>query len=95
MAAASDIQTSKNLKIQKRRKALADFFRLHRERAGLELAEVAEVLEVTSIDTIRAYEAGEIDFPLEDIFTLTNLFNIPPDDVVALILEASSQQERA
>lgn len=91
MSAASDLNKSAALK---RRKVLAGFFRHHRLKAGLDLAQVAEALELENVETVRAYEAGELDWPLEDLFTLSNLFNIPPDDVVALIFEVSRRQER-
>lgn len=64
---------------------LGDFFRQQRVAAGLTEDAVVRALELESIETLRGYETGEIAIPLEDIFSLTNLLNVSPEEVMDLV----------
>lgn len=74
-----------------RRELIASFFRKHRLASGLSEQQVAHDLGLESVETLRAYEAGTEAIPLDEIFALTNLLNIPPEDVLALIYDTYSQ----
>ena len=74
----------------KSRAQIADFFRKHRLLSNLSLEQVRESLELDSIVVVSAYENGERSIPLEDLFALTNLLNIPPEEVLALVFDTTS-----
>lgn len=63
------------------------FLRHYRELAGLSLAEVSGLVEVNQEELAR-HEAGEASVPLDLIFALSNVLNIPPDEVVRAFFEA-------
>lgn len=68
-----------------RRRSLGAFFRSHRLENKMSEEEVAEALELASTDIVLGYETGRIAMPLEDVFSMTNLLNVPPEDVMDLI----------
>lgn len=70
------------------RNRIAEFFREARRNSGLDLADAAEEAEV-SVEEMEQYENGSIAIPLDSIFGLTNLYNVSPDEVVALFYELS------
>lgn len=74
-----------------RRYQIAVFFRERRIQAGLTEMQVVRDLGLESVELLREYEAGTTPIPLDDVFTLTNLLNIPPEDVMALIYDVYSQ----
>ncbi len=75
--------------------AIAKFFKDHRLSSGLSVDQVAKGLNLDQTKTVESYESGTVAIPLEDIFALTNLLNIPPEDVLALIFDITSQQGRS
>lgn len=64
---------------------LGDFFREQRLAAGVSEDAVMRALELESLDVLRGYESGEISIPLEDVFALTNLLNVSPEEVMDLV----------
>ena len=68
-----------------RRQRIAAFFRKRRGESGLSLEIVARELGYEDSSIVAEYEAGTRDIPLEDIFALTNLLNIAPEDVMSLV----------
>lgn len=74
-----------------RRHQIAAFFKERRLQAGLTEAQVVLALGLESVELLHEYEAGTKPISLDDIFTLTNLLNIPPEDVLALIYDVYSQ----
>lgn len=74
-------------------KKLGDFFREHRLNAGLELDHAAELLAISSAKELGDYENGEAVLPLTTIFAMTNLYNVPPDTVMALLYGMSIGKE--
>lgn len=73
---------------------LAMFFKERRFASGLSQGQVALALEL-SPDEFQHFETGQRPIPLDDIFCLTNLLNIPPEDVLSLIFDTyvSGQQK--
>lgn len=63
------------------------FLRHYRELAGLDLAQVAQLIEIEPAELSR-YEAGELNIPLDYVFALSNVLNIPPEEVVRVFFEA-------
>ncbi len=68
-----------------RSRRLGDFFRSHRQSEGLTLEQVTTALELESIEVLVGYESGRLAMPLEDVFALTNLLNVAPEDVMDLV----------
>ena len=80
------------LKIQDSKENLArigGFFRQHRIELRVGLDVVASELGLSSTAEVQAFEDGSQAISLEDIFVLTNLYNISPDEVVRLLYEVS------
>lgn len=73
-----------------RRAQIGRFFAERRLQAGLTTADVAKELDLESSDIVEAYETGKVGIPVEDIFAMTNLMNIPPEEVMELIHELSA-----
>ncbi len=69
---------------QDRLRRLGSFFKSYRLKAGLSVENVAQALELTP-STYISYEDGQHSMPLEDVFALTNLFNIAPEEVMDLV----------
>ena len=74
-----------------RRSQIAAFFKSHRLKSGLTADAVARDLALESVELLLAYESGAEAIPLDEIFALTNLLNIAPEDVLALIYDAHGQ----
>lgn len=74
-----------------RRIQIATFFKERRLGAGLTQAQVVQGLGLESIALLQSYEDGSQPIPLDDVFSLTNLLNVPPEDVMALIYDVYSQ----
>jgi transcriptional regulator with XRE-family HTH domain len=70
-----------------RRSKIGSFFRARRLSANLSPETVAQELELESATVLLAYESGRASMPVDDIFALTNLLNIPPEDVMELVHE--------
>jgi transcriptional regulator with XRE-family HTH domain len=70
------------------RRRIAKFFRDKRLEGGLTIEQTAQSLGFAGTSEILAYESAEVAIPLDEIFTLTNILNIPPEDVLALIHDA-------
>jgi transcriptional regulator with XRE-family HTH domain len=64
---------------------IGKFFHERRLAAGLSLETVAIELSLEVSADLQAYENGQKAIPLDEIFALTNILNIPPDDVIDLI----------
>lgn len=73
---------------------IAEFFRRHREAAGLSPEMVAKELGLNSTDELLAYENGTQRIPLDEIFALTNVLNISPEDVLTLIHDVYNQRSK-
>ncbi len=74
-----------------RRVQIASFFKDHRLQSGLSVDFVAQELGLPGAGLLQAYEAGTEAIPLDEIFVLTNLLNIAPEDVLALIYDIHAQ----
>lgn len=70
-----------------RRIEIGTFFRERRELAGLSVEAVAKELDLESSTILVAYESGRLSIPVDDVFAMTNILNIPPEDVMELIQE--------
>ena len=68
---------------------IGDFFKRRRMESGLSLVEVSQDLNIDQV-LLNAYEAGAQPIPLDTVFTLTNLLNVPPEDVMILIYDVHS-----
>jgi transcriptional regulator with XRE-family HTH domain len=77
------------------RPTIGAFFRSHRLRAGITLEAASTHLELSSPLALEAYESGKNDIPVERIFVLANLYDIPPDEVVVLFYELAHISEDA
>lgn len=75
------------------RKSIASFFRDRREACKMTLQQTAELSGVT-VEQLEKYEAGAEAMPLDLIFSLTNLYNIPPEDTLNLIYDVYGEQGR-
>ena len=73
---------------------IAKFFRDHRVSSGLSLEAAALALGLDDSATLLAYESGIDSIPLDMIFALTNLLNIPPEDTMNLIHDSFGAQGR-
>lgn len=80
LAASPEIEAERRIRI-------GTFFRDARVQAGLTLEAVSQELELESETVLSDYETGNTSMPVDDIFALTNLLNIPPEDVMALVHE--------
>jgi len=69
---------------QERRMRMGRFFQTRRELAGYTIEALAMELGIEP-SILQSYERGSMTIPLDDIFTMTNLLNIPPEDVLTLI----------
>lgn len=76
------------------RRTIAAFFRERREATGMTLEQVATSLPGSDVEQLRAYESGTEAIPLDLIFSLTNLYNIPPEDTLNLIHDVYGEQGR-
>lgn len=75
-----------------RGKEIGAFFRRRRLETGLSVETVTQELGLPSEDLLLKYENGVESFPLDEIFALTNLLNIPPHDVLVLIDKVYAQK---
>ncbi len=57
------------------------FLRQKRLESGLAEKKICDYIG-TSVETLRAYEAGEKPIPLNRIYALANCLNIPPEVVL-------------
>lgn len=71
-------------------KTIGLFFRNQREQSGMSCVDVANVLETVSDSEIEAFEQGHGSIALDDLFALTNLLNVDPDDVLRLLQPAAA-----
>jgi len=67
-----------------RLRRVGEFFKSYRLSAGLTEEQVTQTLELKP-GVYNRYEAGLLSMPLEDVFALTNLFNIAPEEVMDLV----------
>jgi hypothetical protein len=79
---------------QEPRWRIAKFFRDHRLSSGLSLEDAALALGLEESSTLLGYESGIDSIPLDMIFALTNLLNIPPEDTLNLIHDSCGTQGR-
>ncbi len=86
LSASPALAASPEVEIE-RRVQIGTFFRNAREQAGLTPEAVAKELELDSTAILLAYESGRSSMPVDDIFALTNVLNIPPEDVMDLVHE--------
>ncbi|HVK62576.1 MAG TPA: hypothetical protein VM432_13545 [Bdellovibrionales bacterium] len=67
---------------------IAAYFRTHRIDSGISITEIAELLNpgdaASAAEHLRACEAGTASLSLDEVFTLTNVMNLPPEDVMAI-----------
>lgn len=66
---------------------LGDFFRRHREAAGLSLADATFEADLEDSALLDAFEQGTKPIPLEFVFCLTNLYNIPPEETLLMMFD--------
>jgi hypothetical protein len=69
------------------RQKVGQFFRDRRLAAGQSVKHVASELGLQSHELLNDYETGAQPMPLDTIFALTNILNIPPEDVIELIMD--------
>ncbi|RYZ76108.1 MAG: XRE family transcriptional regulator [Proteobacteria bacterium] len=87
-AISAQVDQSNSLELEMgRRVQIGAFFRERRELAGLEADYVAKELDLESSTILHAYESGRLSIPVDDVFAMTNILNIPPEDVMELIHE--------
>lgn len=67
-----------------RLRRLGEYFKGYRLKSGLSEEQVSQALELKP-GVYNRYEAGVLSMPLEDVFALTNLFNIVPEEVMDLV----------
>ena len=67
------------------------FFKDRRLESGLSADFVAQELGLPNRELLLAYEDGTEPVPLDEIFVLTNLLNVAPNDVLALIYDIHAQ----
>jgi transcriptional regulator with XRE-family HTH domain len=89
--AAQSSKYSQGQSIEAGRLQIADFFRTKRLASRLTLEHVSAELGLNGTQTLLDYESGAISIPLDEIFALTNLLNVAPEEVMALILLIHSQ----
>lgn len=82
---ANEMTTRQKTLEQQRKVRMGAFFQTHRINAGIGIEVVANALEFDDLDMVRQIESGEKAIPIDDVFVLTNVLNIPPDDVAQLI----------
>ena len=68
---------------------MGEFFKAHRLEAQLEPEQVVADLGLTSLTELFEYEEGVRQIPLDDIFSMANLYNISPDIVVRFLYDLS------
>ncbi|HVK61259.1 MAG TPA: helix-turn-helix transcriptional regulator [Bdellovibrionales bacterium] len=73
-------------------KAMGKFFETYRIKAGLTLAAAAEILDIGGADILARYEAGKTLIPLNEVFSMANIYNIPPDRVVQMFYDLSFER---
>lgn len=66
---------------------LGAFFQKHRLAAGLALSTVALELDLKDASVLNSFEEGTVPIPLEMVFTLTNLYNIPPEETLLMMCD--------
>jgi ribosome-binding protein aMBF1 (putative translation factor) len=69
------------------RQKIGQFFRDHRLAAGLSEEQLASELGLQSPEVLTDFETGAQPIPLDTIFAMTNVLNIPPEDVIELIMD--------
>ncbi len=62
---------------------LAEYLKNYRHMAHISLGEASAYLGYSDQQIILQYENGELGVPLKDIYALANLYNIPPDELLA------------
>jgi len=76
----------------RKKSEIAKFFRDRRIAAGLSEAEFVEAVGLEDLATLMAYESGRRSIPLDEVFGMTNVLNIPPEDIVGLIYDLCRQE---
>ena len=66
-------------------------YRERRAASGLTVEQTAQALGIAAGD-FKAHEEALVPMPLEMIFSLTNLLNIDPEEVLSLIYDIHSGQ---
>jgi ribosome-binding protein aMBF1 (putative translation factor) len=69
------------------RQKVGQFFRDRRLAAGLSVEHLASELGLPSPEVLTDFETGAQPIPLDTIFAMTNVLNIPPEDVIELIMD--------
>ncbi len=75
------------------KKKAGNFFRGHRIRCGLNATAVVQHLGLSEAQ-LHDYEVGKNAIPLNLVFQMTNLYNIPPDEVVVLFYDLAHSLPR-
>jgi len=70
-------------------RTLNDYLRIKREARGLSQLDVAKVLGYSSPQFVSNWERGLVSPPLETIAVLTELYKIPPSEIISKILSAT------
>lgn len=87
------LETSNTFNLHAHRR-LGAYFHAHRLALGVSEMSVVHALDLCSLETLIRYEAGRAVIPLEDVYALTNLLNLAPEDVMDLIYEISATGTR-
>ncbi len=66
-------------------KRIGEFFRENRMKTEMDAEAVVNELGLVSVTQLFEYESGSVQIPLEDLFAMSNLYNIPPDEVVRFL----------
>lgn len=85
MDAKTAVQSSPASLASERRWKIAAFFREHRLLSGMSVEQAATAIDLEDASVLVAYEAAVDPIPLDMIFALTNLLNIPPEDTMNLV----------
>ena len=67
--------------------AIGNFFYNHRLQTSLLPEDVVAANCVLSCELLNAYEIGGEQIPIDTIYALTNLYGIPPDEVLNLFYD--------
>jgi transcriptional regulator with XRE-family HTH domain len=68
---------------------IGNFFRDFREQSEMDPEFIVAELGLVSTSRLFEYESGNVQIPLEDLFAMANLYNIPPDVVVRFLYDLS------
>jgi len=67
---------------------IGGFFKRERLKSGLSIGSIVDTLELSDEVFLANYEAGLEPIPAETICVLSNLFNISPEKIIALMTES-------